>query len=77
MKLYPNLFKAQKKEEGRFDIFNPSKQIDSRFKWHNMISKFIQELNMKENEVYEMNYISSLNWLSYFDNRDEVIKNIK
>lgn len=32
-----------------------------------MIYKFIKELNMKEKEVYKMNYISALNWLSYFD----------
>ena len=27
---------------------------------------------MKEKEVYKMNYIHSLNWLSYWYNRDKV-----
>jgi hypothetical protein len=29
---------------------------------------------MKEEEIYEMNYIHVLNWLSYFYQRDEVMK---
>lgn len=56
------------------EAINPT-TIDPKFKWHQIIHNFILELNMKENEVYNMNYISALNWLSYFKNRDEVIKN--
>lgn len=40
-----------------------------------MIHTLIKELNTTEKKVYEMNYISTLNWLAYFQNRDEVIKN--
>lgn len=41
-----------------------------------MIYTFITELNTTEDKVYEMNYISGLNWLSYFKNRNEVQENI-
>lgn len=36
------------------------------------MQRFITELNMKENEIYKMNYIHGLNWLSYFLNRDKI-----
>jgi hypothetical protein len=35
-----------------------------------MILKLIKELNVKPDDVYEMNYISCLNWLSLFHQRD-------
>ena len=31
-----------------------------------MVRKLCKELNMKPTEVFEMNYISALNWLSLF-----------
>lgn len=31
-----------------------------------MIHHFVKELNTTEEKVYEMNYISSLNWQAYF-----------
>lgn len=49
--------------------------MDPRYKWYNLIHIFIKELNMKVDEVYEMNYISGLNWLSFFKNRNEVENN--
>lgn len=39
-----------------------------------MIHKLIKELNTTESEVYEMNYISVLNWLSYFYEQDKIAK---
>ena len=57
------------------ESINPTK-MDPKFKWHQLIFKFITELNMTEPDVYKMNYISALNWLSFFENRDEVNKNI-
>jgi len=38
-----------------------------------MIHIMISELNITEDKVYDMNYLSALNWLSYFNNRDEVM----
>ena len=49
--------------------------MDDRWGWHSMIFTLIKELNMKEKEVYKMNYISALNWLSFFKERDEINKN--
>lgn len=46
--------------------------MDEKFNWHNIIYKLITELNTTEKKVYKMNYISCLNWLSFFKNRDEV-----
>jgi len=40
-----------------------------------MVHKILTELNTTEGKVYKMNYISCLNWLSYFKQRDEVSKN--
>jgi hypothetical protein len=34
----------------------------------------IKELNMKEEEVYDMNYIHMLNWLSYWYQVEEISK---
>jgi hypothetical protein len=42
-----------------------------------MISLLIKELNTTIEGAYEMNYISVLNWLSYFKHRAEVENNAK
>ena len=39
-----------------------------------MIEKLVKELNLTPNEVYEMNYIDCLNWLSMFNDRYKYIK---
>lgn len=40
-----------------------------------MIYLLIKELNLNEKEVYKMNYVSSLNWLSFLKNKHEVETN--
>lgn len=45
--------------------------------WLNMVEKICFRLNMKPDEVYEMNYISALNWLSYWNLLDKKEKEIK
>ena len=32
----------------------------------------MKELNKTDDDVYEMNYISCLNWLGYFKNKEEL-----
>jgi len=32
----------------------------------------MMELKLKEDEVYEMNYVHTLNWLSYFKNIEDI-----
>lgn len=66
--------KKKKEKVDRFADLNGPTQMDEKFNWHNIIYKLITELNMTENKVYKMNYISCLNWLSFFKNRDEVIE---
>lgn len=40
-----------------------------------MVNKLVKELNMKPIEVYKMNYIECLNWLSLFNDIEEEQKN--
>jgi hypothetical protein len=35
-----------------------------------MVLKLVKELNSKPDEVYAMNYISCLNWLSLFHQKE-------
>jgi hypothetical protein len=39
--------------------------------WLLMVNKLVKELNMKPKEVYEMNYIECLNWLTLFSEIEE------
>jgi hypothetical protein len=39
-----------------------------------MIDKLIKELNLTPPQVYEMNYIDCLNWLSMFNEKDKYIQ---
>jgi len=41
-----------------------------------MTHTLIKETNQTEAEVYDMNYIHSLNWLSYLKNVNDVQNNI-
>jgi hypothetical protein len=54
---------------------NGATEIDERYKWHQTVHILLKELNKTDEDVYKMNYISTLNWLSFFRNRDEVINN--
>lgn len=40
-----------------------------------MIHTICKELNQRPKDAYKMNYISTLNWLGYFKERDTVIQN--
>ena len=66
-KQYSGLFKSSRVEKkGRFsDLSSPTK-LSPKWRWHAMIHHFVKELNTTEEKVYEMNYISSLNWQAYF-----------
>lgn len=41
-----------------------------------MIKKLVDELNSKPEEVYKMNYIDCLNWLSLFYEKEKHIEQI-
>jgi hypothetical protein len=46
--------------------------MNEKWRWHNIIYKLIQELNLTEDKVYKKNYISVLNWLSFFYEKGKV-----
>jgi len=50
-------------------------ELPEEYRWHDLIYSFIIKLQIKEKEVYKMNYINSLNWLSYFKAKDKVESN--
>lgn len=45
-----------------------------KWQWHLMVEKLVKELNLTPIQVYEMNYIDCLNWLSMFNDRDKYIQ---
>jgi hypothetical protein len=48
------------------------KKLDDRYVWLDFVWNLMKELNKSDEEVYKMNYISALNWLSYFKNKEEL-----
>ena len=66
MRQFEGLYPKQNKKKDKFADLNP-KSIDPKFKWHNYIYTFVKEFNMQMSDVYNMNYVSSLNWLSFFE----------
>lgn len=45
--------------------------MDDNWLWHSIIYKICKEINYNPNQVYELNIIDCLNWLSFFKERDE------
>jgi len=39
--------------------------------WHSMIYRICKEINYNPNQVYELNIIDCLNWLSFFKEKDD------
>ena len=50
---------------------NPT-TLNPKWRYHQIIHTLIRELNTSEEAVYEMNYISVLNWLSFFYERNKI-----
>lgn len=46
-----------------------------RYQWLMMVEKLCQKLNYIPEQVYKMNYISALNWLSMWHLQDKVKQN--
>jgi hypothetical protein len=42
-----------------------------------MVEKIVKELNLKPEEVYLMNYIDCLNWLSMWNEKEAYIAKLK
>jgi len=74
MKSYEGLFGKKKslKEKEAEDRFTKFTKIDDKFAWFQLIEVFIEKLNLTEKQVYKMNYLHSLNWLSYYYQKNKV-----
>lgn len=49
----------------------------SKWQWHLMVDKLVKELNMKPDEVFSMNWIAALNWLSMYKEKDNMERELK
>lgn len=46
--------------------------MDSKYKWLETVHFLLKELNTTDKEIYKKNYISCLNWMSYFYTKNKV-----
>jgi len=63
--------KNQKKKSKFREKVGDTGGLDDRWLWHSLTKRLVDELNYNPDQVYEMNFIASCNWLSYFKERDE------
>lgn len=47
-------------------------EIDKRFVWLEWVYTLLKELNTTDTAIYEKNYISCLNWMSFFYQKNKV-----
>lgn len=45
-----------------------------KYQWLLMVEKLCKELNYKPEEVYKLNYLSCLNWLSMFSMKERWVR---
>jgi hypothetical protein len=45
-----------------------------KWQWHLMVEKLVKELNYKPEEVYQLNWINALNWLTMFSMKERWLK---
>lgn len=46
--------------------------MDDKYKYLDMVYKLLKELNTTDTEIYKKNYISCLNWMSYFYQKNKI-----
>lgn len=46
--------------------------MDKRFVWLEWVYTLLKELNTTDTAIYEKNYISCLNWMSFFYQKNKV-----
>jgi hypothetical protein len=46
--------------------------MEDKFLWLGMVHMLLKELNTTDTAIYEKNYISCLNWMSYFYQKNKV-----
>jgi hypothetical protein len=47
-------------------------EMDKRFVWLEWVYTLLKELNTTDTVIYEKNYISCLNWMSFFYQKNKV-----
>lgn len=67
--------KKSNKRKPQDDILNKRTEYNEKFRWYGIIHTLCGTLNKTDTEVYEMNYINCLNWLSYLKDKGEVDQN--
>lgn len=70
---YEGYFGKRKKtkEEDEERGFGPQATFNiKKWQWLMMVDKLVKELNMTPDEIYKMNYISCLNWLSMYHEKE-------
>lgn len=48
--------------------------MDKKYMWLQMVHTLLKELNTTDTKIYKKTYISCLNWMSYFYNRDKMLE---
>jgi hypothetical protein len=48
------------------------KKLDDRYEWLDFVYNLMERLKETEEQIYKKNYISCLNWLSYFKNINDM-----
>lgn len=52
-------------------------ELNDDWVWHSMIYRVCKELNYNPNQVYDLVIVDTLNWLSFFKERDEYEQKLK
>jgi hypothetical protein len=71
----PQKVKDENEEEVRPSGPDVGVKFDyQKYQWLMMVEKLCEKLNMKPEEVYDMNYLDSLNWLSMWNQKEKFIQ---
>lgn len=65
--------KKEQHKKSKFDL-NDKVEMDKRYTWLQMVHTLLKELNTTDTKIYKKTYISCLNWMSYFYNRDKMLE---
>jgi len=71
------LFKSNEKLDDIEDEEIEEEGLSSRWKWFSLIEKLSQGDITKFEDVYEQNFISCLNLLSFWKERDEYLRRLE
>jgi len=75
-KMYSGYFKMQKDEDDLQDEVDKRaglyKSFDTeKYLWLMMVDRLVKELNLTPTKVYDLNLLDALNWLGYYNQKDQ------